>query len=107
MLGWNGFLMGEFVFVTLERGRLHSVRSAVRDAIIVGVFPTWAGACASADEWCDDGLSAVAVCTETGRVYRVVGVETTPDWFHAPSSEFNGMTASDYLEAAAARYAHF
>lgn len=107
MFGWNGFLIGEFMFVTLERGRLRSVRSAVRDAIVVGVSATWSGACALADEWRDDGLSAVAICTETGRVYCAAGKETIPDWFHTPASEFKGMTASDYLEAAAARYAHF
>ena len=86
------------MFVTLERSYAHSVRSAIRDAIIVGVSATWSDACKAADDYCDDGLSAVAICTDTGRVYRTVGGETIADWIHTPAEEFKGMTASEYLE---------
>lgn len=92
------------MFVALERSYAHSVRSAVRDAIFVGVFPTWAGACDAADDYCDDGLSAVAICTDTGRVYRAVGGEAIADWIHVPAEEFKGMSASEYLEMEGARY---
>ena len=85
------------MFVTLERSYCRSLASAIRDAIIVGVFPTWAAACESADEYADDCLSAVAVCTETGRVYFAGGAETVSESIHEPSDAFEGMSAGDYL----------
>lgn len=92
------------MFVALERSYARSVRAAIRDAIIVGVSATWADACKAADDYCDDGLSAVAICTETGRVYRTVGGETIAGWIRTPAEEFRGMTASEYLEMEGARY---
>lgn len=83
---------------------MHSLESTIRNAIIVGVPATWEGACEAADEYCDDGLSAVAVYTETGRVYHAGGAETMTGWIHMPGMMYDGMSASEYLEMKAARY---
>ncbi len=82
---------------------MHSLGSTIRDAIIVGIFAEWDDACEAADEYGDDGLSAVAVCTETGRVYHVGGAETMADWIHTPDMAYGGMSANEYLEMKAAR----
>ncbi len=89
------------MFVTLERSYCRSLVSAIRDAVVVGVFPAWSDACESADAYADDCLSAVAVCTETGRVYFAGGAETVSDLLREPSDEFGGMSAADYLAAVA------
>lgn len=91
------------MYVILERSRLRSLGSTIRDAIIVGVPATWEDACAAADEYSDDGLSAVAVCTETGRVYHAGGAETMADWIHTPDMAYDGMSVSEYLEMKVAR----
>lgn len=83
---------------------MRSLGSTIRDAIIVGAPATWEDACAAADEYSDDGLSAVAICTETARVYHAGGAGAIADWIHAPDIAYGGMSASEYLEMKATRY---
>lgn len=92
------------MYIVLERSRMHSVASAVRDAVIVDVCRTWREACDAAEWYADDCLAACAVNTETGQVYLSSGAGCALSWIHKPDPAFGGVSASGYLERKGEKY---